>query len=405
MDKRQYNREEVVKHIEPFNAYYRTYPISQMIMSGQRFKNSSEYLKHIKNKRKQVIHKIYYSLFCRHIYELAEIPSKGNLLSLGCGFGGDEKNLACLYPNLETWGIDLSQAMVEVAVRNNEEHSHVRHCLAMAEFLPFPDEYFDRIISREVIEHVIDPLVMMKEVKRVLSPGGICVITTPNAGSLAKEHLKERILKFLSLSGEHAIKDDHIAVDRALQVFKDAGLEVKEVFYDGVLYFHLTSKTPNIFLPLLGYFEKILRPLQFLPILKQLLCDQVKYVLIEPGKKAAIAERENIDLVCPRCKNKLNKKEVGGDWVCSICAERYLYRDGYHDFLYTSTMLKDNKAREKNESAGKHKEKQRLVLVKKMMSLGGLVYITAEWFLWTLFYLLLMVLLLPISLVLKVLEK
>lgn len=46
--------------------------------------------------------------------------------------------------------------------------------------MPFADETFDTVISMEVLEHVPDMSVMMREVQRVLKPGGHWVISVPN---------------------------------------------------------------------------------------------------------------------------------------------------------------------------------------------------------------------------------
>ena len=47
---------------------------------------------------------------------------------------------------------------------------------------PFEDESFDTITCLEVLEHLaIDPMAMMSEINRVLKPGGLLVLSTPNA--------------------------------------------------------------------------------------------------------------------------------------------------------------------------------------------------------------------------------
>lgn len=47
----------------------------------------------------------------------------------------------------------------------------------------FPDNYFDRVISLETLEHVPKPSIFMQELSRILKPGGILVMSTPPRGA------------------------------------------------------------------------------------------------------------------------------------------------------------------------------------------------------------------------------
>ena len=52
--------------------------------------------------------------------------------------------------------------------------------VAAAEHLPYPSNYFDTILSHEVLEHVVDDRAAAREMVRVLKPGGRIVIFVPN---------------------------------------------------------------------------------------------------------------------------------------------------------------------------------------------------------------------------------
>ena len=45
--------------------------------------------------------------------------------------------------------------------------------------LPFPDGTFDRVIASEVLEHIPDDVAAMRELARVLRPGGTMAVTVP----------------------------------------------------------------------------------------------------------------------------------------------------------------------------------------------------------------------------------
>lgn len=46
--------------------------------------------------------------------------------------------------------------------------------------LPFPDDSIDHIVACEIIEHMRSPHSFLREIRRVLKPGGILIVTTPN---------------------------------------------------------------------------------------------------------------------------------------------------------------------------------------------------------------------------------
>ena len=47
-----------------------------------------------------------------------------------------------------------------------------------------PKGYFDAVTLWDVIEHLDDPISTMAEIHRIMAPGGILVVFTPNQGSL-----------------------------------------------------------------------------------------------------------------------------------------------------------------------------------------------------------------------------
>jgi 2-polyprenyl-3-methyl-5-hydroxy-6-metoxy-1,4-benzoquinol methylase len=51
--------------------------------------------------------------------------------------------------------------------------------------LPFPDASCDAAVSLEVIEHVEDQLAFLREIARIVKPGGVVIVSTPNVLSLA----------------------------------------------------------------------------------------------------------------------------------------------------------------------------------------------------------------------------
>lgn len=59
---------------------------------------------------------------------------------------------------------------------------------AAGEYLPLPDDTFDMILSHEVLEHVRDDVLALREMARVLRPGGRILLFVPNRGYPVETH-------------------------------------------------------------------------------------------------------------------------------------------------------------------------------------------------------------------------
>ncbi|NKB87449.1 MAG: methyltransferase domain-containing protein [Acidobacteria bacterium] len=116
--------------------------------------------------------------------------AKGSrVLEVGCG--GD---VLQLFPEAERVGVDPSGAMLEKAARKLADESVVliQGELRTAEL---PSASFDVVICTEVLEHVVDPAEVIADIREVVKPGGLVVITIPNDG------LIEALKKVVRLSG------------------------------------------------------------------------------------------------------------------------------------------------------------------------------------------------------------
>jgi ubiquinone/menaquinone biosynthesis C-methylase UbiE len=94
-------------------------------------------------------------------------------LELGCGTGFFLLNLKQAGVLDEGHVTDLSPGMVEVAVRNARGLGfEVEGRVADAESIPYDDDTFDLVVGHAVLHHIPDLDVAMREILRVLKPGG-----------------------------------------------------------------------------------------------------------------------------------------------------------------------------------------------------------------------------------------
>ncbi|MFA5126624.1 MAG: methyltransferase domain-containing protein [Patescibacteria group bacterium] len=108
-------------------------------------------------------------------------PQKSDVvLDCGCAAG---KQLFQLAGQIGTGhGIDIAQNFIDMADQyKNENGFHNLHfAKGDVENIPFAEATFDKIICAEVLEHVFDKDVALRELLRVLKPSGLLLITVPN---------------------------------------------------------------------------------------------------------------------------------------------------------------------------------------------------------------------------------
>ena len=94
----------------------------------------------------------------------------------------------------EDWPYEITCCdLDEPALRTIRENSpHFKCVESDAVDLPFGEGEFDGLYAGEIVEHVIDPRAAVREWIRVVRPGGVIVVTTPNAARLLNRVNRER---------------------------------------------------------------------------------------------------------------------------------------------------------------------------------------------------------------------
>ena len=118
---------------------------------------------------------------------LRKLKVRGRLLDIGCatGFLLDEAHKDGWDVHgveLSGWAADYAKAKLNIGT--------VFH--GTVEEARYPDNYFDAVILKDSIEHLVDPKGSLAEIRRILKPRGILCVNTPDCGSLVSKILKAR---------------------------------------------------------------------------------------------------------------------------------------------------------------------------------------------------------------------
>ncbi|MFN6222587.1 MAG: class I SAM-dependent methyltransferase, partial [Dolichospermum sp.] len=124
-----------------------------------------------------------------------------NVLDLGCGTGRLLDRLANQFPEITGTGLDLSPQMLRVARQNNRHRPRLIYLEGNAENLPFAEGQFNAVFNTISFLHYPQPDQVLKEVARVLSPGGkfyLVDITFNNSSSCQITPHSHTAVKFYS---------------------------------------------------------------------------------------------------------------------------------------------------------------------------------------------------------------
>lgn len=171
---------------------------------------------------------------------IAELKLSPNslVLDLGCGEGRHSHASAWHFPNVRIVGADLSHRDLTTArTKGNDFFTSVKQSPSLnyacsdGTQLPFLDHTFDAVICSEVLEHIPDYASMLKEVQRILKPGGTFAASVPRAWP-------ERICWQLS-AAYHQVEGGHVRIFNARklsQEIKSLGFAQTHQYYAHALH-------------------------------------------------------------------------------------------------------------------------------------------------------------------------
>jgi 2-polyprenyl-6-hydroxyphenyl methylase/3-demethylubiquinone-9 3-methyltransferase len=102
----------------------------------------------------------------------------GRVLDIGCGPGVMSEEIA--KQGWEYWGMDFSPEMIAVARKKFSERERFHFSVGQAEKTGFPENYFEAVVAMGLVEYLDDETAAVQEIRRVLKPNGILIVSLPN---------------------------------------------------------------------------------------------------------------------------------------------------------------------------------------------------------------------------------
>jgi ubiquinone/menaquinone biosynthesis C-methylase UbiE len=152
------------------------------------------------------------------------INRSDRVLDVGCGHGRSLTELAARACEGRVVGVDPSELMVEIARQRSRpliEADRVNVVLATVESLPFPDDFFDKVLCVHVLYFWKDLDAPLREIARVLKPGGrLGLLFRTKADVAAVASFPPEIYRFPALADvtaalKQAAFEVHVVTDSA----------------------------------------------------------------------------------------------------------------------------------------------------------------------------------------------
>ncbi len=140
----------------------------------------------------------YFRDYKQRSYALLALEPGLSVLEVGCGLGDDARRMAeKVVPDGWIVGMDASAKLIGDASRQAPSNPHIHWIQADARRLPFGTESFDRCRVDRTLQHIARPGAAIREMARVLKPGGILLAYDNDWGTFTINGSPENVTQII----------------------------------------------------------------------------------------------------------------------------------------------------------------------------------------------------------------
>lgn len=180
---------------------------------------------------------VFARLFDKYAARLG-LPESAQVLEVGCGTGAMTRFLA-RRPDFtgRVVGVDHSASFIEAARRHAQAEGvedRIAFRVGDAHRLDFPAATFDAVIAHTVISHVTDPAAVLREMARVVRPGGMVAVFDGDYASLTYAFPDAELGRRVDAALVGATFNNPLVMRELPRLFRELGLELVDAWGDAV---------------------------------------------------------------------------------------------------------------------------------------------------------------------------
>jgi 2-polyprenyl-3-methyl-5-hydroxy-6-metoxy-1,4-benzoquinol methylase len=165
--------------------------------------------------------------------EILPIVPRGatSILEIGAASGKTLRWIKTIYPNVKTTGVELNGELAEELSRNADTAiiGNIAECLPKL-------KNYDLILLLDVLEHLHNPTDVLRNLRKLLEPGGHIIVSVPNVSHLSVT-IPLLVRRKFTYRDSGIMDRTHLTFfveDTAISLMNDAGLKVTKGLVTGL---------------------------------------------------------------------------------------------------------------------------------------------------------------------------